>query len=91
MAKCEACLTAEGTYHVTLGVTVVGPKRDKKKLVQFWLCEGCERSLSQVMEGGPAQRQRVARRMTEFPEYLSHWKDWRDRRWGTGKAGEAQA
>lgn len=89
MAVCESCGTAEGTHHVTLGVTVVGPKRDKKRLVQFWLCEGCERSLSQTLEGGPAQRQRVARRMTEFPEYLSHWKDWRERRWG--KQSEAQA
>lgn len=90
MAVCESCGTAEGTHHVTLGVTVVGPKKDKRKVVQFWLCEGCERSLSQTLEGGPAQRQRVARRMTEFPEYLSHWKDWRERRWGT-KTEEAQA
>jgi hypothetical protein len=81
MVICEACEKEEGIHHVTLGVTVVGPKRDKRKIVQFWLCISCERALAQTLEAGQAQRQRVARRMTEFPEYLSHWKDWRARQW----------
>ena len=76
---CESCGEEPGTHHVTLGVNVVGPKRDKKKLVQFWLGDSCVKALAQTLEIGPAQRQRVARRLTEFPEYLSHWKDWRQR------------
>lgn len=79
--QCDSCGKETGMHHVTLGVTVVGPKRDKKKMVQFWLCEICEKALAQSLEAGPAQRQRVARRLTEFPEYLSHWKDWRNRVW----------
>jgi hypothetical protein len=79
--QCEACGNEPGTHHVTMGVTVVGPKANKKKLVQFWLGENCIKAMAQTLEGGPAQRQRVARRLTEFPEYLSHWKDWRNRQW----------
>jgi len=78
---CEACGEEPGTHHVTLSVSVVGPKSDKRKLVQFWLGERCVKALAQTMERGPSQRMRVARRMTEFPEYLSHWKDWRNRTW----------
>lgn len=81
MAKCEACGLNEGTHHVTVSVTVVGPKSERRKMVQFWTCQDCDRSLSQTLEAGPALRQRVARRLTEFPEYLSRWKEWRKRVW----------
>jgi hypothetical protein len=72
-----------------MGVTVVGPKRDKKKMVQFWLGDACIKALAQTLEIGPDQRARVARRLTDFPEFLSHWKDWRNRTW-PGRS-EAQA
>jgi hypothetical protein len=87
--KCDAC-GQEAKNHLSMVVTIVGPKAPTKtKMVQFWLCEACSQAHSQVMEIGPNQKARVARRLTEFPEYLSRWKDWRTR--VHPDYGEAQA
>jgi hypothetical protein len=88
MYQCDAC-GKEAMFHLSVQVTVVGPKTNRLKLVQFWLCESCSHAHSQVMELGPDQKARIARRLTEFPEYLSRWKDWRTR--VHPEYGEAQA
>lgn len=80
MGKCEACGIGEGVYHVTLRLTVVGPRgQDRIKLVHFWLCEQCETANQQVMAHDNHQRERLARRMTDFPAFLSKWQAWRER------------
>jgi uncharacterized protein YlaI len=85
---CDACGQKPGDFHVTMPMMIFGPKTVKRKTVQFWLCDGCEHAMAQTLEAGDGQRARVARRLTEFPEYLSRWKDWRTRAWP--ERGEAK-
>jgi hypothetical protein len=80
MGLCEACGKGIGTCHVTLRVEVFGPKSTRLKVVQFMLCDVCELASQQVLANDPQQRQRVALRMSQDPEFLSRWRDWRNRR-----------
>jgi hypothetical protein len=74
---CEACDKIEATAHVTLSVTVLADKGGPKtNVVQFWLCPECLTANRQVMARGPDMRKRLARRLTEWPEYLSRWQRW---------------
>jgi hypothetical protein len=77
MGVCDACGKGEGTHHVTVRVTVFGPKATKTKVVQFWLCADCEVANQQVLADDANRRQRVAMRMTRDPEFFSRWREWR--------------
>ena len=77
MNYCEACKEKEAKYHATLRLTLVGPEGAKTKIVQFWLCESCEAASQQVLARDRMQRERLARRLSEGPDYLTKWQDWR--------------
>ena len=79
MYICDACQAEPGIYHATLTVQVVGPGGTKSKMVQFWLCQRCEMANRQVMERRPALLSTIAQRLTQWPEHVSRWKDWRKR------------
>ena len=70
MAKCEACGNGEAVYHVTVTVTVAGPKTTRQKLAQFWLCEECELLNRRVLARDHGQAHRVARLLCTVPEYV---------------------
>ena len=76
---CEACRQAEGVYHVTLTVDVFGPQTTKRKAVQFWLCEACERAARQVLQKDRLQRGRVALRMVDNPGFMTVRGAWNHR------------
>lgn len=80
MANCEACGKGEGIHHVTVTVTVFGPKATKVKTVQFWLCDRCELANQQVMAQDSQRRQRLAWRLTQEPQLFSRFRDWRETR-----------
>lgn len=91
MAVCEACSTREGTHHITVSVTVFGPKTTRVKKVQFMLCENCVLALGQVMADDRQKRQRMAWRLTQDPQLFSVFRDRRERRFaGPARAGEEE-
>jgi hypothetical protein len=79
MRVCDSCQKGEGTLHVTVRWDMVGPKATKVKHAQFWLCESCEMASRQVLVRDALLAQRMARRLTEEPEFLSRYHDWRTR------------
>lgn len=80
MRSCDSCQVGEGIHHVTARFEIYGPGASKVKIAQFWLCEGCEMASRQVLERDANLSQRVARRLVSDPEFLSRYRDWRDRR-----------
>ncbi len=63
MRYCNACSSAEGTIHITVTVDVFAPKTNKQKIAQFWVCEACNKLLSDFLARDNNQRQRVAKAM----------------------------
>lgn len=79
MRLCDACQQEEGTIHVTVRVTVFRVSSESRKIVQFWLCDTCEKANKQVLANDANQRRRVALRLTQEPSFFSKWRDWRGR------------
>lgn len=82
MEICEACGKAEGQHHVTVRVTTFNPSGSTViRVVQFWVCDLCHKALQQTTARDDRLRMRMARRLTDFPSYLSRWRDWRGRKY----------
>lgn len=68
MRFCQACQQAEGIYHMTVRVDVVGPiGNPKTKLAQFWLCAACERASQDVLRADAEKETRMAKRISADP------------------------
>lgn len=67
---CEAC-GAEAIVHVSLRLDLARPSKSTVKIVQFWLCEACDRAQNIVMTQDAEVKQRVAKRLTIEPELFS--------------------
>lgn len=63
LGTCEACGVRDAVFHVTVRVDVVGPRGVRVKLVQFALCEVCERGSQGVLMRDGDERARVAQRL----------------------------
>jgi hypothetical protein len=79
MRYCSACKSAEGVNHITVTVDVFGPKTNRQKLAQFWLCAACEKRLTDFMARDEEQRGRVAKGMCPAKDSAN----------STSKAGDA--
>ncbi len=69
---CHACGRAEGVVHATLELRLVNHKTERVKLVQFWLCERCERLNRALFENRFGREERIAQALT--PEQA--WVGW---------------
>lgn len=63
-AMCAACQREPGVFHVTIAVDVFGPRRSKKKMVQFWLCANCETDSQRMFTRDDGLKARVAAALT---------------------------
>jgi len=62
LGMCDCCQVREAVHHVTLRVEIQTPARRKIKIVQFGLCELCERDSQDVLMSDAGQESRVAKR-----------------------------
>jgi hypothetical protein len=74
---CDACQTSEAVYHITIAVTVFGPRAERLKQAQFWLCESCELASRQILARDELQRSRLAFRFVDNPSFMSPTARWR--------------
>ena len=77
MPLCDACANYEAIYHVTLQVNIFGPRSERVKSIQFWLCSDCERSTQQILAKDELRRARLAFRFVDNPAFLSPTGRWR--------------
>ena len=66
---CDACHREEGRVHVTMELRMANGKSQRVKLVQFWLCEICERKNRILLERDDWTRNRVASALTPMPTW----------------------
>ncbi len=71
MGLCQACGQNEAVFHVTLNVQITGPASTRNKLVQVILCDHCDVCLQQVFCKDDYLKERIAKRLTEEPQYKS--------------------
>jgi hypothetical protein len=80
LGRCTACEEREAVYHLTVRVTVYGPKTERVKLVSFALCEECEMSNRQIFCDDGMFKRRVALRMVHDPSFYSKYPEWRGKK-----------
>jgi hypothetical protein len=72
MRYCSSCGVNEGTIHITVTVDVFGPKTNRQKMAQFWLCAECEKLLRDFMARDEFQRRRVAKAVCPVTAFVSN-------------------
>jgi hypothetical protein len=78
MHLCDACQNNDAVYHVSFTASIFGPKRQKTKRAQFWLCETCERASQQILCRDIFLSRRTAFRFVDNPSFMSPYKvKWR--------------
>jgi hypothetical protein len=76
MSLCDACHGSHAVYHITLQVSIFGPRTERQKRAQFWLCETCELASRQILCRDELQRERLAYRFVDNPAFLSPRGGW---------------
>ena len=71
MSLCQSCGERDAVFHITLQVSIFGPKSTRLKSVQFILCDRCEVGLQQVFCKDDLQKARLAVRLSDAPEFMS--------------------
>jgi hypothetical protein len=79
MPLCDACQSSPALYHITIHITVFGPRAERLKQAQFWLCESCELASRQILARDELQRSRLAFRFVDNPSFMSPTARWRRR------------
>ncbi len=78
MHLCDACQKYDAVYHVSFTVSIFGPKYQKTKRAQFWLCAECERASQQILCRDDLLPRRAAFRFVDNPSFMSPYKvKWR--------------
>ena len=67
---CDACMRNKATIHVTMRLELFSVTSKRMKMVQFWLCEECERNNRVFLENRGGLEGRVAKAMTPQPVWL---------------------
>ena len=49
LGYCDACHNVKATHHLTVQVTVFGPRTIRDKLIQINLCDACEISSRKML------------------------------------------
>lgn len=71
MNYCDACGSQSGDLvHVTVQVTLFSDRSQRVKIVQFWLCQECERNNRMLMENSINREGRIARALTPQPAWM---------------------
>ncbi len=75
----KACIVCggEAVFYVTVRLDIDGDSTSRMKLAQFWLCRSCETANQQVFANDDERKRRIALRLTDYPSFMSHWRDWR--------------
>jgi len=64
LGQCDCCNIKPAVNHITMRVEVVTPKRKKIKIVQFALCEDCEKNQQAIFMQTSGLENRVAQRLS---------------------------
>lgn len=69
----HACLVCGrgAVTHVTARFDIFRLADSKVKIIGMWLCQECDKKLTQVLTRDGEEQRRLAHRLTENPDYMS--------------------